>query len=74
MKTGIMGEYEDTIDPWYERYKKLQDKCTEIDIFECEGRYYYGTSVNAIKAFIDNNPQPADLSVWLQDNWEEFKS
>lgn len=68
-----MGEYDDAPNPWYERFKKLEKQITEMDIFECEGRYYYGNHIEAIKRFINSNAQPADFSVWLQDNWEAFK-
>lgn len=76
MKTGIMGDITPLAkeeQDWYDRFTRLHRNITQLNIFECEGRLYYGDTVNAIKEFIKNNPQPADLSVWLQDNWEAVK-
>ncbi len=55
------------------RQQNLLAKTTPITVFAYEGRYYLGDRNIAIASFIHNEPQPADFSVWLQDNMTEFK-
>ena len=55
------------------RKSKLRKQCYLNICFEHEGRIYLGNPDKAIDSFIKNNPNPADFSVWLQDNFRELK-
>lgn len=56
-----------------ERLLKLLDKTENVLAFEYEGVKYLGNNVTAVKRFINDNPQPADFHVWLQDNYHQIK-
>lgn len=55
-----------------ERLMKLIGQCKEVLVFEHEGRLFKGYFVDAVKAFIKNNPFPADMNVWFQKNYREL--
>lgn len=55
------------------RYKNLIRQTRDVSLFEHDGRYYKVNKTYAILKFIYDNPQPEDFSVWLQQNFEEYK-
>jgi len=55
------------------RKNKLRKQCSLNVCFEHEGRIYLGSPDKAVQMFIENNPNPADFSVWLQKNFREVK-
>lgn len=54
------------------RKENLKSKGVQMNIFECEGRFYLGNFDEAIDNFIHNNPNLSDFSVWLQDNYKQI--
>lgn len=55
-----------------ERIMNLLKDCKHVSCFEHEGRLYKCYEVDAVKEFIKNNPTPADMSVWFQNNLIEL--
>lgn len=55
------------------RKKSLMQQCRFVPSFEVEGRRYKGYPSDAVEEYIKYNPQPADFSVWLQNNWQQIK-
>ena len=51
---------------------KLLEQMYDVEVFEHEGRFFLGSKTGAVKAFIHNNPEQADFSVWLQDTHIEL--
>jgi hypothetical protein len=59
-------------DPYLNRLMKLINSCEKVSVFKHEGRMFLGDEIQAAKEFIANNPQLADFSVWLQQNYKEI--
>jgi len=55
-----------------DRIINLLSETKQVNVFEHEGRLYKAYRVDAVKAFIKNNPTPADMSVWFQQNLTEL--
>jgi hypothetical protein len=57
----------------HNRVSTLMSQCKEVCCFEHEGLLFMFYYVDAVKAFIKNNPTKADFNVWLQRNYQHFK-
>lgn len=54
------------------RQNKLLSKLIDVEAFSFEGEVFRGNRKVAVQQFIDNNPNPSDFYVWLQDNYKRL--
>ncbi len=57
---------------WYDSFKRISHQVTVMDIFECDGRYYFGNNISAVKEFIKTGYPDNCFSDWLQKNWSQL--
>jgi hypothetical protein len=68
---GNVGEIIE-IDANESRLLNLVDSCEDVEVFKHGSRMYFGNKIQACKNYIQNNPTPADFSVWLQNNYKQL--
>jgi hypothetical protein len=55
------------------RRNNLVEQIEKVKCFKVGGLFFIGKYKEAVEKFIENNPEPADFFVWLQNNWKQLK-
>lgn len=57
---------------YYRRISDISSICKNVEVFEFEGRYFSGSIILTIKAYLQENP-PKSFFTWLIDSGLEVK-